>query len=446
MANFPLRSETPFSLFTLVCLVIANMIGAGVFTTSGFSLEILGTPNAVIWAWIVGGIIAICGAIAYGQLIRQWPESGGEYVFLSRAIHPFAGFLGAWISLIAGFAGATAFAANGLGTYLLPEALVADGWRADCVAILAILAASALHGVHVRLGASAQNLVVMVKLALLLGFMVIGATNLMGAWMKGSSEMVSAARSAANGLAGGWPGLGPFASALVWISLSYSGFNAAVYVAEEAPHRERVVPRALWIGTVAVTLLYVGLNAIFVLSVPAALIQGKAEVAAIAARAIGGSWLEALVRAVIVLALWTSVLSMLMAGPRVLVKLAQDGVLPRFLAPATGTPCLAILVQGLIAILFVLSTTLQSLLGYLGLTLSLSAALCVACVLSPRRVSDEKRASTGTLVAASVFVVATLTNAAITTWQEPRLLAGTLITLLLGGLAYLLVPRWNRVS
>ena len=378
--------DLPFRRITLICLVIANMIGAGVFTTSGYSLEALGSRSVVVAAWVVAGGIAVCGAIGYGQLIRWWPESGGEYVFLSRAIHPFAGFLGGWISLIAGFSGAIAFAANGLASYVLPSSRGASSWQQDGLSIGAILAAALLHGFRVRLGARAQNGVVAVKLCLLLAFLGVAIVKIFfgGGGEAGSAGLQTAISSASaipDHPAGLWTMIGPFASALVWISLSYSGFNAAVYVAEEAPDRTRTVPSAMIIGTVLVTVLYVGLNAVFVGAVPAALIAGKADVAAIVAREVGGPALETTVRIAIVLALWTSVSSMLMAGPRVLTKLAQDGVLPHWLLPRSEAPLLAICLQTSLAIAFVLATSLAQLLAYLGLTLSLTAAMSVACVL-----------------------------------------------------------------
>ena len=117
-------SVTPprFGLLTLVSLVVANMIGAGVFTTSGFALADLGTPDRVMVAWLTGGVLAVCGALSYGALVRRITDSGGEYLFLSRVIHPAAGFVAGWVSLLAGFTGAIAFAASALEAYALPAA------------------------------------------------------------------------------------------------------------------------------------------------------------------------------------------------------------------------------------------------------------------------------------------------------------------------------------
>ena len=104
-------------MWSATFLVVANMIGAGVFTTSGFSFADLGDRQFVMYAWLIGSIVAICGAISYGQLAQRITESGGEYLFLSRMVHPSIGFVAGWVSLLAGFTGAIAFAATAFESY-----------------------------------------------------------------------------------------------------------------------------------------------------------------------------------------------------------------------------------------------------------------------------------------------------------------------------------------
>jgi fructoselysine transporter len=138
--------EQSFSVVSLTALVIASMIGAGVFTTSGFALADLGTPGRVVCAWFVGGLIALCGAMSYGALAHHITESGGEYLFLSRAIHPLAGFLAGWVSLLAGFTGAIAFAATAFAAYALPEEIRPAWLSHDVLATLVVVGAGLLHG------------------------------------------------------------------------------------------------------------------------------------------------------------------------------------------------------------------------------------------------------------------------------------------------------------
>ena len=194
---------------SLVCLIIANMIGAGIFTTSGFALSDLGSADRVMAAWVVGGVIALCGALSYAGLVRYITESGGEYLFLSRLIHPLAGFITGWVSLLAGFTGAIAFAARAFETYAFPTR---PDWLPNGVAAAGmVLVAAILHGVKVQVGALAQNIVVFLKVVLLIGFLAIAASVAMtqGAAPAPPPEMPFS--------------LAAFAGSLVWISLSYSG-------------------------------------------------------------------------------------------------------------------------------------------------------------------------------------------------------------------------------
>jgi amino acid transporter len=243
-------------LGALVALVVGNMLGAGVFTTSGFALADLGSPVYVLLAWLVGGLLALCGALSYGALAITMPVSGGEYYFLSRAVHPLAGFVAGWISLWAGFTGAIAFAAITFEAYLLPGA-----WREavpdKTAATVVILVAALAHGLRVRRGVLFQNLAVALKLLFICAFVVVVLTGS----HPGDWDGVRAWRASA-------PvefSITAFAMTLMWISFSYSGFNASVYLASEVAEPERDVPRAMVLATLMVTALYLLLNAIFVL-------------------------------------------------------------------------------------------------------------------------------------------------------------------------------------
>jgi APA family basic amino acid/polyamine antiporter len=262
-------------LASAVALVVANMIGAGVFTTSGFSLSDLGRPEPVLLAWLAGGILAMCGALSYGALARRIPESGGEYTFLSRTIHPLAGFLAGWISLLAGFTAPIAAAALGLQAYLGSTFDVAEGW----IGTAAILIAGLMHGLRLRHGLAIQNGAVVVKLTLIAGLVVLGF------WLLPDRSPVSGAPPASFGISA-------FAVTLVWISFAYSGWNAAVYVAGEVRDPDRNLLRSLILATGLVTVVYLGLNAVFLYSAPPGTLAGRAEIGAIAAEALGGPGLR----------------------------------------------------------------------------------------------------------------------------------------------------------
>jgi APA family basic amino acid/polyamine antiporter len=357
---------------TLVALVVANMIGAGVFTSSGFSLAVLGNPGRVMLAWWLCAAWAICGAIAYGSLVSRLPMSGGEYLFLSRFVHPAVGFLAGWISLIAGFTAPIAAAAQGAAIYGAQLSSESD-WSLSTIAAGVIAVAALCHLVGVSLGATVQNLIVGAKLILLA--VIIGWAFLFAPAESWQGGVLPAAEASWYPTSfSGWTVL---AGSMSWVALSYTGFNAAIYVAGEAHNPRRSVPRAMLGATLIVTVIYLLLNYVFVYAPTPESISGQERVAAIAAHAVGGGRLESIVRATITLSMISSVFAMLLAGPRVYQRMAADGVMPRVFLADGGSPKLAILVQAGLSLLAVFAADLLQLMKYLGLTLSACGALAV---------------------------------------------------------------------
>lgn len=354
--------QRSLGLTSATALVVANMIGAGVFTTSGFLLADLGSPLYVLLAWAVGGVQAALGAVCYGTLARRIPESGGEYRFLSRALHPAAGYVAGWLSLLVGFSAPLAAAAFAFGTYARPWL---GGISPAAAGSILIAVFAAVHACEVRRGAQVQNGAVLLKVALIAAF---------AAFSLAAGEAPPAEPPHPFPLAA-------FGVSLVWISFSYSGWNAAVYIAGEIRDPERTVPRSLILGTGLVTVLYLALNAAFVLAAPAAELAGRLEVGRIAARAVGGAVLEEAVAGLIALVLVSSVSSLVMAGPRVYAQMAADGYLPRRLAVVSGPPRAAIAVQAGLALFFLWSATFEALLTWIGFTLSLSTAAAVTALI-----------------------------------------------------------------
>lgn len=352
--------KRPLGLPTATALVVASMIGTGVFTTSGFLLADLKSPWLVLLAWLVGGVVATCGALSYGALSRRFPESGGEYVFLSRTLHPAAGHSAGWVSLLVGFSAPLAAAAFGFGEYTkdwFPH------WSPQALGTVLLLAFALIHAAHTVRGAWVQNFAVALKVLLMAVFVVLALPRL-------PSLPVSAAE-----VGGASPGA--FAVSLVWVFFSYSGWNAAVYIGGEVREPERNLPRALLQGTALVTALYLALNTAFVFSAPLTALAGKPDIGRVAAMALGGAaWADAL-SALVALALATSVSAMMMAGPRVYARMACDGVLPRFLACEGDAPRAAIALQCALALLLLWSSTFKGLLTYIGFTLGLSTAATV---------------------------------------------------------------------
>jgi len=417
----------------VTALVIASMIGAGVFTTSGFALADLGTPNRVMLVWVLGGAIALLGALSYGLIARAVVESGGEYVYLARNVHPLAGFLAGWVSMLAGFSGAIAFAASAFAAYLLPAESSAD-MPGQIVAIGLIIVVAALHGFVPRWGIATQTVVVAVKLAALLVFMAIAT------WLFAGSSMHAAPAAATTSPAS----TTAIAESLVWVFLSYSGFNAAVYLAEEVRDPVRTVPRAMVSGTLIVTLIYLGLNAIFVYAAPGDVVAGAANVAFVAAESLGANWFAQAVRVVILLALTTSVFSMVMLGPRVYAKMADDGLLPVIFKSSHGLRR-AVILQAVLAVAIVLLSDLRELLSYLGFTLSLSSAFAIASVfVTYRRDPDTERPIWHWLVP-SLYVITVVSLSLVAARHNPVEFAAAVLTLVSGSVLYL-ISRWRSVG
>ncbi|MGI9455301.1 MAG: APC family permease [Aeoliella sp.] len=421
-------TERPIGLWSATALVAASMIGAGIFATSGYALEQLGSPERVLAAWVIGGVVAIAGAVSYGALARRLTESGGEYVFLARNIHPLAGFLAGWVSLIAGFAGATAIAATALGTYAIPHSIA--GGRIVAIALIAFCALQ--HALRVESGAWLQNAIVLLKFLGLAALAIVG-----GWWLAARLESPPSPTPPAFE----WFAMG---HQLTWVALSYSGFNAAVYLSEEIRDPARNVPRAMLIATVAVFVLYMALNVVFVYAGPVEELKGQGDIAAVAVGMLGGATAAGLCRVLICIALFSSISALTMAGPRVYAKMAVDGLFPLPVAPSGCPPRAAIALQAGLAMLVVSWITPEDQFTYLGFMLSVSAAATVASLLIATR-HEAKRPTPLQLAAAALFVVASLTFATLSAIREYEAcaIAGGL-TLASGVAAYFAMRWWSR--
>jgi amino acid transporter len=429
----PVKSEYRLGLYTLIGLVIANMIGSGVFTTSGFAMGDLGSPSLVVLAWFIGGCLALCGALSYGALARLLPVSGGEYLFLSRAIHPMIGFVAGWVSLLAGFTGAIAYAATAFEVYFLPAGLRA-GIPENVLATIIIVIAAMAHGMRLRHGTVLQNISVLTKLILISVFFcyVFFGTSIQ-TWEGIASYKASEAREFS---------IFTFAMTLMWISFSYCGFNAAIYIASEVHDAKSVLPRAMFYGTLITMLIYILLNAIFVFAPAPELIAYKEDVAAIVAEVIGGEQLAGFIRIIISVALFTSVSAMIMIGPRVYAKMADDGLMPQILKFDGEVPAAAITMQATLAVIVVWISTLRGLLSYLGFTLGLSAVMTVASLfVIIKRQGQDPRHLPGYPWAPIIFILFTLLFAVFAAVRQPWQMAAAVITICSGIGVYLLIRR-----
>jgi basic amino acid/polyamine antiporter, APA family len=363
----PARDEG-LGLGTGVGLVAANMIGSGVFVTAGFMAQELG-PGLILAAWVAGTAAALAGARAYAEIARAIPRSGGEYRYLSRLWHPFLGVLAGWASLLIGFSAPIAAAALAAGHFvrtLVPGAPP----RAVGAALLALITLA--HAVGFAWSRRTQDALVVAKAALLVGFVAVGLAHSPLAWPAWEPPRPAASTALA------------FTNSLFFVAFAFSGWNAAAYAAAEFRRPERDVPRALLIGCGLVGALYLAINWVFVASLTpaqAAVVltdpHQQVTLGHVVMRAALG---EAGGRAMSVLtlvALASSVSAMVFVGPRVYAAMAGDGVLPAALAAREDghPPAGSVVLQGAIAMVILLTHTLQQVLANVGAVLTLFAAL-----------------------------------------------------------------------
>ena len=352
---------------TATAIVIANMIGAGIFTSLGFQLA--GTVNtwSIIMLWCFGALMALCGALSYAELGTYWKRSGGEYHFLSQAFHPIIGYLSGWVSLTVGFAAPIALAAMALSDYVGPYLSIGK----MILALLVIVLISFFHSLSLKRSSLLQNTTTLLKLLLILVLLYFGftrsATESAYLWDNSWQEEVF---------------LPVFAVSFVFVTFSYSGWNAAAYIVDEIKDVNRSLPRALVTGTVVVSLLYICLNMIFLKHNGLEQIKGELEIGQITAISLFGDTGGELMSFGIALLLVSSISAMVWAGPRVTQVMGEDHNLWRWFSVKSsgGIPLRAIWLQASISIGMVLTGTFEQVVIYSGFILQLFSALAVGAV------------------------------------------------------------------
>lgn len=366
-------------VWAAAAIVIANMIGSGVFTTAGWQAQALHDPLTMLMTWIVGGVVALCGAAAYAELGAMMPRVGGEYVYLRHAYHPLVGVMSGWASLFAGFSAPIAAAALLFGGYSGAVLGIHDPTHQKLIAIGLVAAMTGLHAVDTVIGGRVQAVFSAAKVVLIATFVGAALIGGSGDWSHFATR---------DGGVGAHLFTNAFAVQLIYVSFAYSGWNAAAYIAGEIDQPRKNLPRSLLAGTGLVMVLYLLLNVVFIYALapeqlaPAGARFPVVEVGDAAARALFSARTADLISTLIALALVSAVSAMVMAGPRVYAAMADDGALPAVLGRRTrrGAPLFSVLLQGGLAITFVAVGQLRTLIGYIGFTLTIFAALTVGAV------------------------------------------------------------------
>jgi APA family basic amino acid/polyamine antiporter len=378
--------KSKFTLYTATALVVANMVGTGVFTSLGFQVKSLSSGAAVILLWLVGGLLAFGGALTYSEAAVMMPRCGGEYHFLSRMYNPALGFLAGWISFLVGFAAPVAASAVAFASYfkgLLGERLLSLGDQLPLglnsiklLAIAVVVFFTIIHSTNKIVGARFQNVFTSVNVLII--FFLIGAGLKYGGQSSVSFALDSTALKNI---------LSPaFAISMFFVTYSYSGWNAAAYISDEVVNLKRNVPLSLITGTGLVMLMYGLLNFVFLYTIPISEMTGKVEVGHIFASKISGPQGGLIMSGVISLLLLASVSSMVIAGPRVSKVMGEDYHLFRWLSQKSSKdiPYLAVITQGVISILYILSSGFERMIIFTGFTLNLFTFLTVLGVIRMR--------------------------------------------------------------
>jgi APA family basic amino acid/polyamine antiporter len=377
-------------LFPATNIVIANMIGAGIFTTSGLLMAGLNNALLMLSLWVIGGIIALCGALSYGELGAAMPGSGGEYHFLSKLFHPLAGFLSGWVSFVVGFSAPIAASAMGFSDYFCRALPVIPAWFHESgllsqaatqklISVSVILIFTIIHYRGIKTGTLIQNLLTLLKVALIVFLLLAGFLS-----GKGDLNNFNTGSGVSSDF-GGWKTIG---LSLMWIMFAYSGWNASTYLGAEIKNPSKILPRSLLVGTGIVVLIYLALNVLYIYSIHPEEMKGVISVGGLAMGNLFGKSADTLFSLLIAFALFSSLSAFIIIGPRVYYSMAKDGLFFQSVAsihPKYQVPSNAIILQGIIAIVLTLSGTFEQVLTYMGFALGIFPILTVLGVIKLRR-------------------------------------------------------------
>jgi APA family basic amino acid/polyamine antiporter len=372
------------SLATAISIVVANMIGTGIFTTSGLMAKYLPNSSWILLCWLFGGLIAISGALCYSELATRMPQEGGEYIYLKKIYHPAIGFLTGWTSFFVGFsapiAGAAisfaAYFSSGTNIVFISEGLFNPAQTQKILAILIVIIFTAIHYFGIILGSVIQNSLTILKILIIVGLSVTGI-------LLGGGDASFFTADQVFSFEGG--GLGV---AMMLVMFSYSGWNASAYIAGELVNPRKTLPRSLILGTVVVTILYLTLNIFIFKEIPFYEIKDNIAIVNQAATHAFGGWIGDAFGILVSVALLSSLSAFIIIGPRVYYAMAVDHMFFSFAArlhPKYEVPGYSIIVQGIVALCMILIGTFEQLLIYIGFALNIFPWLAIAGLFIARK-------------------------------------------------------------
>ena len=366
--------QSKFHHSTLTAVVIANMIGTGVFTSLGFQLLEIQSGFAILMLWALGGLIAVSGSMTYAELGAALPRSGGEYNFLAKIYHPCAGFVSGWVSATIGFSAPTALAAITFSSYLMSIFPDADTeWARKAIACALIIILAQIHSSNRERSGGLQMSFTILKISVIVLFCIsafVFSNYIQPISFYPDKYDIDTIFS------------GSFAISLIYVSYAYTGWNAATYLSSELKNPQKTLPWILLSGTLIVSVLYVLLNFVFLSIAPIEDMQGKIEIGYIASKSAFGESVANFTGLALALLLISTVSAMTLAGPRVLHVIGEDFKMLSFLSKINknGIPTMAIQIQSFLAILFIITSSFESILVFAGFTLALNSFITVSGV------------------------------------------------------------------
>ncbi|MFT6757503.1 MAG: APA family basic amino acid/polyamine antiporter [Chitinophagales bacterium] len=430
-----------FSPTTAAAIVIANMIGTGVFTSLGFQLVDIKSGFVILLLWILGGVIAISGALCYAELGARLPRSGGEYNFLSQIYHPMAGFISGCVSATVGFAAPTALAAITFGVYLSSVfSQLSPLWLATGLVVVMTL----VHATSHRNSGNMQTFFTIAKIVLVIGFSIAAlyaVDNYQLVRFTPESSDIELITS------------GSFAVALIYVGYAYSGWNAATYLTGELENPAKTLPIVLAVGTGVVMLSYILLNTVFLLVAPIDAMEGKLEIGYVAATYAFGDIGASIMGVTLALLLVSTVSAMIIAAPRVLQVVGEDFAVFRFLSKLNknGVPATAVYLQGGITLLFLWTASFESILIFSGATMALNTLFAVIGVFILRHREGDESVESMPVFRVPFYPLPPLLFVALTggtliylTIERPVEIIFSFVVIGAGAIAYLLSQRFER--
>jgi len=427
-------------LFTATSIVIANMVGAGIFTTTGLIAAGLPNPFWVLVFWMAGGLIALAGALCYAELATRMPEDGGEYVYLSKLYHPSFGFLTGWTSFFVGFSAPIAASSLGFSEYILSGLDVTEvlhHWLTKILGLSIIVIFTTLHYFGHTWGARIQNVLTGLKILIILGLVVLG-------WVlmdPGKIQLFESAGTSIGGLAIG--------TSMMFVMFSYSGWNASGYIAGELKNPSRSLPISLVSGTLIVMMIYLAVNLFILRSLPFHEIRGTITIVEKASMAAFGQNIGRFFGVLSGIALLASLSAFILLGPRIYFAMARDKAFFPFAAkvhPKYQVPGRSIVIQGVIAGILVLIGSFEQIVIYLEFALLIFPPFAVAglFIARQRKLGETTAVKTwGYPYIPIFFLLSSLLIMVVAFLNRPVESVAAIITILVGIPLYYLMVRKN---